>query len=168
MRSVLATVVIAAGVWASASVAWADSTGTDTGTQTSGADGSGDDACGSCEDPGDSVAFTDPLDGAQVPAELTVMVDVNYSCSCDDCGCYQDLPSEVTIAVDEGGVYSCFDGCTGPHQANVTLTPGTHEITATAQYSFHTESATVTVTVVEGATGGNATGGSGATDASAT
>lgn len=115
--------------------------------------------CGSCSPPATPVSINSPADGVTVPADTTISVEVTYSCSCDDCGCFQDFATDLTVTVDGNEVFACFDGCTGPYDVNVNLTPGSHEITATAQYSFHTESDTITVNVADGGSGGG--GGSG-------
>ena len=122
------------------------------------AESTGDDSCGSCQEPIAPVAFTSPTDGAEVPADATVTFEVGYDCSCDDCGCYEDQASSFTVTVDDVEVMSCFDGCTGTQSLDLQLSPGSHELRVTAEYSFHSESASITVTVA-----GNGGGSSGAT-----
>lgn len=127
-------------------------TGGDTGGGTD-PDGTTDGSCGTCSPPDSPVTISSPLDGAEVLAQTTVSFAVSDDCSCDDCGCFQDQPFGVTLTVDGEEAYACADSCTGGHEVDLTLSPGTHELVAAAQYSFHTQSATVTVSVAGVATG---------------
>lgn len=142
-------------------------TESDSWSTTGGGEGT---TCGSCTPPAAPVAFVSPLDGAEVAPDVTVTVEVLQSCSCDDCGCFEDHASSFVLTVDDAEVFACFDGCTGSlSSAPLDLAPGTHQLTASAEYSFHTESASITVTVPgAGGTNGGATGGSGTGEGGAT
>lgn len=141
--------------------------GTSTGGTTSTTTDGGEDNCGTCSDPRAPVEFTAPADGSEVSASTMLNIEVNYDCSCDFCGCFEDFPESFRVSVDGEQVYACNSECTGPHNVGVMLSPGQHELTATADYSFHSESDTITVTVAEAATSDTADGGSGPTTGTA-
>jgi hypothetical protein len=105
--------------------------------------------------------FVSPAEGAEVPADAMITFEVGYSCSCDTCGCFEDQPSSYSVYVDEEHVLSCSDGCMGTQTVDLLLTSGTHEILVTAEYSFHSEGATLTVNVA-GDPGGTESGDGGA------
>jgi MYXO-CTERM domain-containing protein len=146
-------------------------------TGSSGGGGGGDTgdsgSCGTCQEPTPPVVFVSPLEGEQVAGDLTVTVEVSYACSCDDCGCYEDQPTSFSLSVDDADtpVFACADACAGTHVIELGLSPGTHQLIATAGYSFHSESATITVAVTgsagteggatEGASEGSGSSGSG-------
>lgn len=143
----------------------AESTGTDTGAETGSSSG-GDEtsSCGTCEEPGPPLVFLQPMDGATVPSDLTISVEANYACSCDDCGCYEDHPASVILTVDGQELAACFDGCSTVLDVDTQLAPGVHQLEATASYSFHTEVVTISVTVEgDAGTEGSGSGGSGGT-----
>lgn len=167
--TLLVVITMALGAWAVPSSVWAETstgTGTDSDTGTGAATGSsgGDDSCGSCSEPAESVVITSPADGADVPADLILMFEVGYTCECDTCGCYQATAESYSIFVDREFTASCSSGCTGMQSVDLQLSPGAHEILVSAEYWFHAESARITVNVMgeAGSTGGSS-GSSGST-----
>lgn len=153
--------LVPAGALAGAGGTGSGGTGSDSGSTSTGPGAGSEGSCGSCNDPGESVVFINPVDGDVVSGDVVAAIEVRYACSCDDCGCYQDFPSSFTLSVDDSEVYACFDGCAMTHSVDLSLSPGSHQLSAAAEYSFHTESATIMVTVAGEAGSGSSGGGPG-------
>lgn len=140
---------------------------TSTGEDDGSSDDASDEGCGSCSDPGESVVFESPADGATVGSQFTVAVLATYSCSCDVCGCFEDGPSAVSLYVNDEflATAECGDSCEGTQIIDVLLEPGTYELRAEQYFSFHAESATIQVTVTADDEGSDGSEGSdGASD----
>ena len=135
-------------------------TGTDSGSETTSVDstdtsstgdsgGFDEGSCGNCSPGSDgAVVFAAPADGATVESPFTVDVTATADCSCDDCGCYDDIPQRIVITVDGSPYGSPCESSTC--SLELELATGFHVIEAIAYFDFHENTASLQVEVVGG------------------
>jgi MYXO-CTERM domain-containing protein len=123
--------------------AFAGGTGTSTGGETSegssGADSSSSETTeGECETcppstTAGNIEFSD-LDHGNPPAgERVVEVTAAQKCSCSECMCFDDIPTQIRLELDGDAV---GEPCPSAQcEFVVVLTPGSHELTAIATYT---------------------------------
>lgn len=123
----------------------ADDTGTSTGDASSSSTTEG--MCEVCppSTTAGNIEFSD-LDHGQPPAgDKLVEVSAQPKCSCDDCMCFDDEPTQIRLELDGDAV---GDPCASAQcEFTVTLTPGPHELTAFATYQSGEVSETVELVV---------------------
>jgi MYXO-CTERM domain-containing protein len=153
---------LAVMTFASTAHAGGTTTTTDTGTDSSGTDTTGststgsstseggsfdEGSCGECSAGADgAIVFTSPQSHL-VQSPFEVEVEASADCSCDDCGCYNDPPSQIAFQVDGEPRGAPCDA--SPCSAQLHLSAGPHVITAIASYSFHENMAMLEVEVEE-------------------
>ncbi|HWB77555.1 MAG TPA: MYXO-CTERM sorting domain-containing protein [Nannocystaceae bacterium] len=104
----------------------------------------GDEDCGGeCSGEG-GVMIVAPAT-TDVTSPFTVTATPLTGCSCDDCGCFNDEPSGLTVWLDGVDVGGCQGS--GSCSIEVEATAGTHELQVLANYSFHSEGETLTIAV---------------------
>ena len=80
-----------------------------------------------------------------VTSPFTVTATPLTGCSCDDCGCFNDEPSGLTVLLDGVDVGGCNGS--GSCSIEVEATVGEHELQVLANYSFHSAGDTLTINV---------------------
>jgi MYXO-CTERM domain-containing protein len=138
-----------------------DTGGTSTDTRedgtSSGNDSFDEGSCGSCSGSSDGlVSITAPADGATVVSPFTVDIRATPDCSCDDCGCYDDSPHDISVRVDGSPYGAPCDGAQCSFELD--LLPGEYEITAVASFDFHENSTSVQIVVMDDDNGGTLDG----------
>jgi hypothetical protein len=81
-----------------------------------------------------------------VTSPFTVTATPLTGCSCDDCGCFDDPASGLTVLLDGVDV----GGCNGAGECSIQVEAavGEHELQVLANYSFHSEGDTITINVI--------------------
>jgi uncharacterized protein (TIGR03382 family) len=149
--------------------AFAGGTGTSTGAESqgdsetdgsSGADSSSETTEGACETcpPSTSTGAIDfgDLEHGNPPAgERVIELSASTKCSCSECACFDDTPTQLRLALDGDDV---GDPCPSAQcEFTIMLTPGEHLLTATATYASGEVSAEAPL-VVPGEVGTTETG----------
>jgi len=127
-----------------ARTAFAGGTGTSSGGDEAGGDSSSDgaassetteDQCETCppNTSAGAIEFSDLEHGNPPAGERLVEVSAAAKCSCSECMCFDDMPTQIRLELDGDEV---GDPCDAAQcEFTVVLTPGEHELTAIATYN---------------------------------
>jgi uncharacterized protein (TIGR03382 family) len=109
-----------------------------------------------------SLEFVEPLDGAMLESPITVSYIEREACNCDTGGCSDDALYGVGLSAN--GEFYPLSG----DPISVALPAGEHELTISGEAAFHSESATITITIIgtgdsgtESSSGGTTSSGAG-------
>jgi hypothetical protein len=103
-----------------------------------------------------SLEFVEPSDGAMLESPITVSNIEREACNCDTGGCYDGALYNVSLSAN--GQNYPLSG----EPISVALPAGQHELQLSGEANFHSEFATVTITIVgAGDSGGSESSGAG-------
>lgn len=91
-----------------------------------------------------SLEFVEPVDGAMLDSPITVSYIARGACNCDTGGCYDGDLDNVQLSAN-GQVY----GLSGA-PIEVQLPAGEHTLTLSGSADFHEETASISVTILQG------------------